>query len=92
MSLSQLFIGIVKSLIMSRLGTKMNVQVQAASMMRVLSLPASFFKDYSSGELASRMNNINSLCSMLASTILSTGLTSLFSLVYITQMVTYILV
>ncbi len=88
-SLSQLFIGIVKSLIMSRLGTKMNVQVQAASMMRVLSLPASFFKDYSSGELASRMNNINSLCSMLASTILSTGLTSLFSLVYITQMVTY---
>lgn len=88
-SLSQLFIGIVKSLIMSRLGTKMNVQVQAASMMRVLSLPASFFKNYSSGELASRMGNINSLCSMLASTILSTGLTSVFSLIYITQMVTY---
>lgn len=88
-SLSQLFIGIVKSLIMSRLGTKMNVQVQAASMMRVLSLPASFFKDYSSGELASRMSSINSLCAMLASTILSTGLTSVFSLIYITQMVAY---
>ncbi len=88
-SITQLLIGVVKSLVMSRLGTKMNVQVQAASMMRVLSMPASFFKEYSSGELSSRMNGINSLCSMLASTILSTGLTSLFSLIYITQMVQY---
>ncbi len=88
-SFSQLLIGVVKSLVMARLGTKLNVQVQAASMMRVLSLPASFFKEYSSGELSSRMSGINSLCTMLASSLLSTGLTSLFSLIYITQMVQY---
>ena len=35
------------------------------------------------------MGYINSLCTMLANTILTTGLTSLFSLVYITQMVAY---
>ena len=35
------------------------------------------------------MSGLNSLCSMLASSILSTGLTSLFSLIYITQMVQY---
>ncbi len=89
LSLSQLLIGVTKRLIMSRLGSKMNIQVQAASMMRVLSLPANFFKEYSSGELASRMSYIGSLCSMLANAILTTGLTSLFSLIYITQMTTY---
>ncbi len=89
LSFSQILIGVVQSLIMSRLGTKMNVQVEAASMMRVLSLPASFFKKYSSGELSSRMNGISSLCTMIASSVLSTGLTSLFSLIYITQMVQY---
>lgn len=88
-SLSQLLIATVKSLVMSRIGTKLNIEVQAASMMRVLSMPASFFKEYSSGELTQRMSGINSLCSMLASSILSTGLTSLFSLIYITQMVQY---
>ncbi len=88
-SFSQLLIGTVKSLVMSRLGTKLNIEVQAASMMRVLSMPASFFKEYSSGELTQRMSGINSLCTMLASTILSTGLGSLFSLIYITQMVQY---
>lgn len=58
-------------------------------MMRVLSLPAGFFKDYSAGELSSRAQHINSLCSMLVSTVLSTGLTSVFSLVYISQIFKY---
>ncbi len=89
LGLSQLFIGVTKQLIMSRLESKMNVQVQAAGMMRVLSLPANFFKEYSSGELASRMSYIGALCSMLANAILTTGLTSLFSLIYITQMTVY---
>ena len=84
-SVSTLLIGSVKSLIMARIDTKMSLTVQAATMMRVTSLPASFFKQYSSGELSSRAQNINALCSMLVSTILSTGLTSLFSLVYISQ-------
>ncbi len=89
LSFSQILIGVVKSLILTRLSTKMNVQVEAASMMRVLSLPATFFKEYSSGELSSRMNCISSLCTMIASSLLTTGLTSLFSLIYITQMVKY---
>ena len=89
LSLSQLFIGVAKQLILNRLSDKMNIQVQAAGMMRILSLPANFFKEYSSGELASRMNCIGALCSMLANTILTTGFTSLFSLIYITQMAAY---
>ena len=53
--------------------------------MRVLSLPADFFKQYSAGELSSRAQYIQSLCSMLISTVLNTGLTSIFSLIYVSQ-------
>ncbi|MEA4898582.1 MAG: NHLP bacteriocin export ABC transporter permease/ATPase subunit [Christensenellaceae bacterium] len=84
-TVSTRLIGITRSLILGRVQTKMNIAVQAASMMRVLSLPAAFFKEYSSGEMSSRAQSINSLCGMLANTILSTGLTSLFSLAYIGQ-------
>ena len=88
-SISTMLIGSVKSLLMARINTKMTLSVQAATMMRVLSLPADFFKKYSAGELSSRAQYIQSLCSMLISTVLTTGLTSLFSLMYITQIFAY---
>lgn len=37
-----------------RMSAKVNLSVQAETMMRILSLPADFFKQWSSGELASR--------------------------------------
>lgn len=89
LQLSQVLIGSVKQLAMSRLGRKVNVQVEAAGMMRILSLPAAFFRQYSSGDLADRMDYISSLCSMLADSFLTTGLTCIFSLMYVTQMAAY---
>jgi ABC-type bacteriocin/lantibiotic exporter with double-glycine peptidase domain len=86
---STLLIGVLKSLLMARINTKLSLAVEAATMMRVLSLPPSFFKSYSAGELSGRAQYIGSLCNMLISTLLSTGLTSVFSLVYITQIFTY---
>ena len=88
-TISSLLINGVKSLIMARINTKMNISVQAATMSRVMSLPAEFFKNYGSGELSARAQYINSLCNMLVSTILSTGLTSVFSLAYISQIFVY---
>lgn len=88
-SLSLLMIGGIKSLLMNRINTEMNVSVQAATMARILSLPADFFKNYSSGEITSRAQYIGSLCQTLVQTFLSTGLTSIFSLVYITQIFVY---
>lgn len=88
-SASSIIAGGIKTLLLARASTKTDLAVQAASMMRVLSLPAGFFKDYSAGELSSRAQHINSLCSMLVSTVLSTGLTSVFSLVYISQIFKY---
>lgn len=88
-SLSALLIGGVKALLMARINTKMSLSVQAATMMRILSLPADFFKEYSAGDLVSRAGSVQSLCNMLISAVLSTGLTSIFSLVYIGQIFVY---
>ena len=88
-SVSTMLISSVKSLLMARINTKMSLSVQAATMMRVLSLPADFFKKYSAGELSSRAQYIQSLCNMLISTVLSTGLTSVFSLMYVSQIFAY---
>ena len=80
---------IVKQLLLSKINIKLNLNVQAAVMMRVLSLPASFFKKYSSGELNQYLNYMNSLCNQLVETIFSTGITGVFSLVYLTQIFAY---
>ena len=88
-TVSMSLIGAIKTLFQSRINTKLNISVESATMMRVLSLPASFFKKFSSGELASRVGNMSLLCEMLVSSMLSSGLTSILSLIYITQIFTY---
>jgi ABC-type bacteriocin/lantibiotic exporter with double-glycine peptidase domain len=54
-------------------------------MMRLLSLPTSFFRKYSPGELKSRAMSVNQLCSTMLSIVMSTGLTSIASLLYVGQ-------
>lgn len=88
-SLASLMLSSVQILLMTRIQMKMQVSVQAATMMRILSLPTEFFKKYSAGELALRSQYINELCDMIVSTALSTGISSIFSLVYIGQIFVY---
>ena len=80
---------IIKQLVLSRIRIKMNVYVQSATMMRVLALPPSFFKEYSSGELSQYLNYMNSLCQTVVDTIFSTAVTSVFSLIYLAQIFSY---
>ena len=87
--LSSSIFGVAKSLYDNRINIKMNLSIESATMMRVLSLPPSFFKKYSSGDLPSRTGYINMLCSMITSAIFSTGFTAVFSLTYITQIVKF---
>ena len=75
----------VKDLLMERINTKTSQAVQASVMMRILSLPVSFFRQYSSGELSNRATSVNTLCRTILNMILNTGLGSLVSLLYITQ-------
>lgn len=88
-SLSALLIKGIKALMMSRISTELDVSVEAATMARVLSLSTDFFKNYSSGEITSKASSIRSLCTTLVQTIFSTGLTSLFSLLYLSQVFVY---
>ena len=89
LSISRMLIGILKSLIDDRVGTQMSMSIQSAAMARVLSLPAEFFKAYSAGELTTKLQYFNSLCSTLYSGFMVTGLSSIFSLIYITQVFVY---
>ena len=84
-SVSTTLFGVVNSLLNARITTKVSTAVQSATMMRILSLPTSFFKDYSAGELTSRSTYIGSLCQIIMGTTIATGLTSVFSLIYIAQ-------
>ena len=88
-SLSTMLMDMLKSLIDDRVGTQMSISVQAATMARVLSLPAEFFKKYSAGELTTKLQYFNSLCATLYSGFIVTGLGSVFSLIYITQIFAY---
>ena len=82
-------IGSISSMLNSRVQTKASLGVQAAMMMRVMSLPANFFRRFSAGELTSRSQSVNQLCQLILSTFLFSGLTSLTSLLYITQIFSF---
>ena len=76
---------IARALIVSRIEMKANVSLNAAVMMRVINLPAEFFKSYSSGELAQRAESVGMLCRSFVNIIFSVGLTALMSLIYLRQ-------
>ncbi|ATW23938.1 NHLP bacteriocin export ABC transporter permease/ATPase subunit [Candidatus Formimonas warabiya] len=80
---------VTRDIMLSRFRDKISFSVQSASMMRLFSLPTTFFKDYSSGELSNRLMSIATLCKMISNVVLTTGLTALFSFVYIFQMGSY---
>jgi NHLM bacteriocin system ABC transporter ATP-binding protein len=84
-TVSTALITMTNQLILSKIGTKINMSMQSASMARLLSLPTAFYKEHNSGEVAQNMNSLNSLCDTLHKAVLGTGLTSLFSLIYIGQ-------
>ena len=88
-SIGGLLFGVCKALISSRINTKLSINVQAAAMMRMLSLPADFFKDYSAGELSNRLGYVTTLADQLVNMVLTTTLSSLFSLLYVFQIFAY---
>ncbi len=86
---SQLVIHTGTQLISGCVQTRLELSIESAAMMRVLSMPSAFFREYSSGDLSSRMQSVNELCSTLVNAVLSSGLTSLVSLLYILDIFRY---
>ncbi len=88
-SLCSMLLTTVQTAVKARVSVKLNISVEAASMMRILSLPANFFNKYSAGELQEYQGYLNSLCTILFNTLFTTTLSSLFSLIYVKQIFDY---
>ena len=84
-ALAQQLVRASREIAINRILTKASISVASAFMMRLLSLPATFFRDYSAGELASRSVAAKSLVELIVSNVLSLGITAAFSLLYVAQ-------
>lgn len=84
-TIATMLINCIKELIVSGMATRVNISVAAATMMRTLSLPTEFFKNYSAGELADRLEYVNVLGESIVSTVISYGITAIFSIMYVFQ-------
>ena len=78
-----------RQMMMSRIGIKASLSMDAAMMMRIMQMPPGFFRQYSSGELSTRYNAIGQICNLILGNIFSTGLGALLSMLYITQIFFY---
>ncbi|MCR5626932.1 MAG: ATP-binding cassette domain-containing protein [Lachnospiraceae bacterium] len=85
---SQMF-GTIQTLMNSKINLGISLNVEAAAMMRVMSLKPSFYRQYSSGELNERTHYVGNLCTTIINTVLNTGISSVFSLIYITQIFSF---
>ena len=59
-------LGIVRTIAVMRITTRMNMATEAALWGRLLTLPTKFFRQFTSGELASRMGGINVIKSLVS--------------------------
>lgn len=88
-TISSSLFDMIKNILTERVKTKLNISLESAAMMRVLLLPSSFFKQYSAGDLGSRINSLKMLSPLFCGLFFSGGLSSLLSLIYIGQIFHY---
>ena len=79
----------LQNLMMLRLESVADLRLQSAVWDRLMRLPMSFISQYSTGDLSSRVNSISQLRQLLGSGVLTTLLSTLFSLSYFVLMFTY---
>ena len=88
-AISTVLINACRNLVMNRVSTKMDIATQAATFARLLSLPTSFFKDYSSGNLSMRVAQVGMVTQLITSLLLGSGLTCVLSIVYLFQIAAF---
>ena len=84
-SISSQLLSTVSGMLTNRIEIKTSIGVSSSMMMRLMSLPVNFFRKYSPGELKNRAMSVNQLCSILMGIVMKTSLTSITSLLYVTQ-------
>ncbi|MBO6241833.1 MAG: ATP-binding cassette domain-containing protein [Butyrivibrio sp.] len=76
-------------LVKERIEIKSSISVESAVMSRVLNLPAVFFKNFSSGELASRIDAVDQICSLIVENLFALPVTIVISMLYVFQIGNY---
>lgn len=76
---------IIAGILNARIKLKTTLGVQAAMIMRILSLPAEFFRKHTTGELTNRFAAVTTLCEVLFGVFVEAGVPAVFSLLYITE-------
>ncbi|MGN0261349.1 MAG: ATP-binding cassette domain-containing protein [Eggerthellaceae bacterium] len=82
---AQALLNAMKTMVLNGVGRRLALDVESAAMMRLLSLPATFFKGNSAGELANLMTVFSSVAVMIQTALLGTVISAVFSLVYLVQ-------
>ena len=78
-----------QAFINARVAIRIEKMMMETTMKRMLSLPLSFFKKYSTGELSSRFNSVSILSSLIFNGIFLVLLSSLMSLAFMTQIIQF---
>lgn len=82
-------ISVVQSICIVRFTTRADYITQAAVWDRLLSLPASFFRNFSSGDLADRAMSITKIKQTVSATVINGIITGIFSITSVIMMMYY---
>lgn len=80
---------VLQNLTILRLQGRMGAEVQAATWDRLLKLPTSFFRDYSAGDLGTRVMGITVIQELLSGSVLAAVLSGLFSMLTLFLLLSY---
>lgn len=83
------FFSVVKNLFDFRITSRVGNELQNAVYHRLFHLPESFFRAYDSADLARRAMNIGSVATSITNSVVVTGISALFSIVYLIRMWSY---
>lgn len=79
----------IKSIAMIRINMRMEFTLQSAIVDRMLRLPVPFFRKWTSGDLANRIMSITQLNSLISNTVINSGMSFIFSVVYLARLFHY---
>jgi NHLM bacteriocin system ABC transporter ATP-binding protein len=88
-AIASTLIGISRTMMTARLSSKLSMQMESAMMARTLALPPDFFKERQAGDVAKRVMGVANIVDILVRIFIESGLTAMFSLVYVTQVAAF---
>lgn len=88
-TIGNLFFNLTKRLSEHRIASRVSFDLQNAVFYRIFRMPESFFRKHSSADLAQRVMGFGSVASTYVNAIVVTGISTVFSLIYLFQMMGY---